>query len=206
MIGLIGVKGEMTQIYDEQGRVVPVTAVDVGKCIVVGVRTKEKHGYCAVVLAQGEPSKRQLTKSYEGQFKKAGLPVKRWVREFRMDSVDGVQVGQEVNVEILKPGDFVCVTGWTKGRGFAGGMKRWGWRGGPASHGSMSHRRIGSVSSGSSPGRVLPGRTLPGHYGCERVTVKNLKVVKVESEKGVVYVRGAIPGYRGAMVLMRKVS
>lgn len=204
MIGLVGIKGEMTQIYDDAGKVVPVTEIKVGNCVVVGLRTREKHGYFAVQVGQGEPSKRQLTKPYEGQFKKAGLPVPGRVCEFRVDSVDGYQVGQELKVDIFKPGEFVNVTGWTKGRGFAGGMKRWGWHGGPASHGSMSHRRIGSLGAGSSPGRALPGRTLPGHYGCERVTIKNLKVVKVDPEQGVIYVRGAVPGYRGARVLIRK--
>ncbi|NPV13392.1 50S ribosomal protein L3 [candidate division WOR-3 bacterium] len=204
MIGLVGIKGEMTQIYDDAGKVVPVTEIKVGKCVVVGLRTREKHGYFAVQIGQGEPSKRQLTKPYEGQFKKAGVPVLGKVCEFRVDSVEGYQIGQELKVDIFQPGEFVNVTGWTKGRGFAGGMKRWGWHGGPASHGSMSHRRIGSLGAGSSPGRALPGRTLPGHYGCERVTIKNLKVVKVDPEQGVIYVRGAVPGYRGARVLIRK--
>ncbi|MEO0020273.1 MAG: 50S ribosomal protein L3 [candidate division WOR-3 bacterium] len=206
MIGLIGQKGEMSQVYDEKGRVMPVTAIEVGRCIVVGLRTKERHGYCALQIGHGTPSKRQLTKPYEGQFKKAGVPAVRIVREFRVNSVDGFKVGQELTVDVFKPGDLVTVTGWTKGRGFAGGMKRWGWSGGPASHGSMSHRRIGSVSSGSSPGRVLPGRTLPGHYGCERVVIRNLKVVKVDSEAGVIYVRGAVPGYRGSDLLIKKVG
>jgi large subunit ribosomal protein L3 len=206
MIGLIGQKGVMTQLYDEQGHVVPVTAIEVGKCTIVGLRTKEQHGYCAVQVGWGEASKRQRTKPYTGFFEKAKLPVMRVLHEFRVPSVEGFQVGQELKVDLLKPGDYVSITGWTKGRGFAGGMKRWGWRGGPASHGSMSHRRIGSLGAGSSPGRVLPGRTLPGHYGCERLTVKNLRVVKVEPEQGVIYVRGAVPGYRGATVLIRKVS
>ncbi|MEO0009943.1 MAG: 50S ribosomal protein L3 [candidate division WOR-3 bacterium] len=204
MIGLIGQKGEMTQFYDEQGQVVPVTAIEVGRCVVVGLRTREKHGYCAVQVGWGEASKRQRTKPYEGYFKKANLPVMRAVHEFRVESVDGFQPGQELKVDLFKPGDYVSVTGWTKGRGFAGGMKRWGWSGGPASHGSMSHRRIGSLGAGSSPGRVLPGRTLPGHYGCERVTVRNLKVIRVEPDTGVIYVKGAVPGYRGSQLLIRK--
>lgn len=206
MIGLIGQKGEMSQIYDEKGRVMPVTAIEVGKCVVVGVRTGDKQGYCALQIGQGVASKRQMTKPYEGQFKKAGVPVVRFVREFRVNSVEGFKKGQELTVDALKPGDLVTVTGWTKGRGFAGGVKRWGWTGGPGSHGSMSHRRIGSVSSGSSPGRVLPGRTLPGHYGVERVVIRNLKVIKVDSESGVIYVRGAVPGYRGSELLIKKVG
>ncbi len=206
MIGLIGQKGEMSQVYDEQGKVVPVTAIEIGKCVVVGLRTKEKDGYYAIRVGQGNSSKRQLTKPYQGEFKKAGVQAVRFIHEFRMDDVSEFKVGEELGVEAFKPGDLVNVTGWTKGRGFAGGMKRWGWKGGPASHGSMSHRRIGSIGAGSSPGRVLPGRTLPGHYGCERITVKNLRVIKVEPARGVVYVKGAVPGYRRAKVLIRKAS
>ncbi len=204
MIGLIGVKGESTQMYDEKGKVVPVTAIEVGECVVVGIRTKEKNGYCALQIGQGKPSKRQLVKPYVEFFKKSGLEPVRFLHEFRVTSVDGFKVGQVLTVKTFQPGELVNVTGWTKGRGFAGGMKRWGWHGGPASHGSMSHRRIGSVSSGSSPGRVLPNRTLPGHYGTERVTIKNMKVVKVDPERGVIYVGGAVPGYRGSKVLIRK--
>ncbi len=206
MIGLIGHKGEMSQIYDEEGRVVPVTAIEVGKCVVVGLRSRERDGYCAVRIGQGSPSKRQLTKPYQGEFKKVGLQPVRFIHEFRVDDITEFKLGQELGVEIFKPGDLITVTGWTKGRGFAGGVKRWGWRGGPASHGSMSHRRIGSIGAGSSPGRVLPGRTLPGHYGCERVTIKNLLVVKVEPENGIIYVKGAVPGYRRGKVLIRKAS
>lgn len=204
MIGLIGQKGEMTQIYDQSGKVVPVTVINVGKCIVVGLRTKEKHGYFAIQVGNGEPSKRKLTKPYVGQFKQAGIPVVGMVREFRVSSVDGFRVGQELRVDLFKTGELVKVTGWTKGRGFSGGMKRWGWHGGSTSHGSMSHRRIGSLGAGSSPGRVLPNRTLPGHYGCERVTIKSLQIVKVDPEEGTIYLRGSVPGYRGARVLIEK--
>lgn len=206
MIELVGQKGEMTQLYDEKGHVVPVTTIKVGKCVVVGLRTKERHGYCAVQIGWGKPSKRQSTKPYQGYFQKANLSVMKVLHEFRVPSVDGFEIGQELKVDVLKAGDYVAITGWTKGRGFAGGIKRWGWSGGPASHGSMSHRRIGSLGAGSSPGRVLPGRTLPGHYGCERLTIKNLRVVKVEPEMGIVYIKGGIPGYRGSTVFIRKDS
>ncbi|MGQ9678000.1 MAG: 50S ribosomal protein L3 [bacterium] len=205
MMGLVGQKGEMTQLYDDSGKVTPVTAIKVGRCIVVGLRRKDKHGYYAVQVGGGDPSKRNLVKPYVGQFKKAGVPVVGVVQEFRVSSIDDFHVGQELKVDFFKPGELVKVTGWTKGRGFAGGMKRWGWHGGSGSHGSMSHRRIGSLGAGSSPGRVLPNRTLPGHYGCERVTIKNLRVVKVEPEEGVIYLRGSVPGYRGARILIEKV-
>jgi len=205
MIGLIGQKGAMTQLYDEKTKaVIPVTAIEVGECVVVRKRTIPTDGYEALQIGQGVPTKRRLTKAFAGVFQKVGLEPKRFLREVRVDKIDAYQVGQKLTVELFAPGDIVTVTGRTKGRGFAGGMKRWGWRGGPASHGSMSHRRIGSVSSGSSPGRVYPHRTLPGHYGNERVTVRGLKVVRVDKDLGVLYVRGAVPGYRGSAVIVRK--
>lgn len=204
MIAVLGQKGTMTQLYDECGIVTPVTCILVDGCVVVGKRIRETHGYAALQLGFGSPSKRWLTKPVAGFFKKTNLEPRSWLQEVKVDDVDSYQIGQKLGAEQFKPGDVVAVTGWTRGRGFAGGMRRWGWHGGPASHGSMSHRRIGSVSSGSSPGRVWPGRTLPGHYGTERVTVKGLRVVKVDVERGVVYVRGAVPGYCGARLIVRK--
>ncbi len=201
---LIGRKGEMCQLFDEQGVAQPSTEIYVGQNIVVAHRTRSTHGYEAVQLGFGVPSKRRLTKPYVGHFRKAGQEPTGVLREVRVEKPEDFRVGQKLGVEVFQPGDRVCVTGSTKGRGFAGGMRRWGWHGGPASHGSMSHRRIGSVGSGTSPGRLLRGRTLPGHYGTERVTVKNLKVVKVEPERGCLYVRGAVPGYRGSIVLVAK--
>ncbi|MEO0079860.1 MAG: 50S ribosomal protein L3 [candidate division WOR-3 bacterium] len=205
MIGLVGQKGTMTQLYDEKtGAVIPVTAIEVGECVVVGKRTVGRDGYNALQIGQGRPTKRQLTRPVAGVYKRAGVEPKRWLREVRVDNVDAYQVGQKLTVELFAPGDIVTVTGRTRGRGFSGGMRRWGWAGGPDSHGSMSHRRIGSVSSGSSPGRVYPHRTLPGHYGNEKLTVRGLKVVRIDKERGLLYVRGAIPGHRGSEVMVRK--
>jgi large subunit ribosomal protein L3 len=206
VIALIGQKGSMSQLYDEQGRVRPVTAIEVGECVVVRKRTKTLDGYDALQLGFGKPSKRQATKPVQGHYRKAGLEPMGVLREVRVDKIDDYQVGQRLGVGVFKTGDVVSVTGTTKGRGFTGGMKRWGWHGGPASHGHTSHRRIGSLGSGTSPGRVLRGRTLPGHYGVERVTVRNLKVFRAEPEKGIVYVTGAVPGYRGGVVLIRRSS
>lgn len=204
MIMLIGRKGEMCQLFDEQGVVQPSTEIHVGQNVVVARRTRSGHGYEALQLGFGAPSKRRLNKPYAGHFRKAGQEPTGVLREVRVDKSEDFQVGQKLGVELFQPGDKVRVTGKTRGRGFAGGMRRWGWHGGPGSHGSMSHRRIGSVGSGTSPGRVLRGRTLPGHYGTERVTVRNLKVVKVEPERGCLYVRGAVPGHRGSVVLVTK--
>ncbi len=194
----------MTQVFDEQGRVVPATMIEVGKeCVVVARRTMEKNGYVALQFGFGKANPKQFKKPIEGYFKKSGVEPTRVLREVRMDSTDGYEVGKYLSVELFKPGEKVHVMSKTKGRGFAGGVKRWGWSSGPRTHGSMSHRRVGSVGAGTSPGRVLPGRHLPGHYGNERVTIKNLRIVKIEPEKGILYVSGAVPGNRGGLVLVR---
>jgi large subunit ribosomal protein L3 len=206
MMSLLGHKGTMAQLYDEQGVVRPATAVLIPDLVVVRKRTKDVDGYAALQLGLGKISKRRSTKPVLGHFKKAGVEPRNTLREVRVDDVDGFTVGQQLTVELLQPGDKVTVTGTTRGRGFAGGVRRWGWHGGPATHGSMTHRRIGSLGSGTSPGRALKGRTLPGHYGVETVTVRGLRVVRVEPEKGIVYISGAVPGHRGSVVVVRKDS
>jgi large subunit ribosomal protein L3 len=204
VIALIGQKGNMAQLYDERGVVVPVTEVRVGECVVVGMRTQERNGYEALQIGFGSVSKRKSSKSLLGFYKKAGVPPARSLQEIEVDKIAEYKVGQKLGVGVFALGDTVHVTGITKGRGFTGGMKRWGWHGGPASHGSMFSRRIGSLGSGTTPGRPLKGRTGAGHYGVEQVTIRNLSIVKLEPEKGVLYVNGAIPGYRGSLVLIRK--
>jgi large subunit ribosomal protein L3 len=204
MMALLGQKGNMVQLYDERGVVVPATEVKVGECVVVGKRTQERHGYEALQIGFGSISKRKSSKPLLGFYKKAGVPPARSLQEIAVDKVADYEVGQKLGVGVFAPGDMVHVTGRTRGRGFAGGVRRWGWHGGPASHGSMTHRRIGSLGSGTTPGRPLKGRTQAGHYGVEQVTVRNLSIVKLEPDKGVLYVGGAIPGHRGSMVLIRK--
>jgi large subunit ribosomal protein L3 len=204
MIALIGQKGNMAQLYDDRGVVVPVTEVRVGECVVVGKRTQELNGYEALQIGFGTVSKRKSSKPLLGIYKKAGVPPARSLQEIEVDKVADYQVGQKLGVGVFALGDTVHVTGITKGRGFTGGMKRWGWHGGPASHGSMFSRRIGSLGSGTTPGRPLKGRTGAGHYGVEQVTIRNLSIVKLEPEKGVLYVNGAIPGHRGSLILIRK--
>ena len=204
MIALIGQKGNMAQLYTDQGVVVPATEVKVGECVVVGKRTQERHGYEALQVGFGSVSKRKSSKPLLGHYKKAGVPAARSLQEIKVDKIADYKVGQKLGVDVFALGDKVHVTGITKGRGFTGGMKRWGWHGGPASHGSMFSRRIGSLGSGTTPGRPLKGRTGAGHYGVEQVTIRNLSIVKLEPEKGVLYVNGAIPGYRGSLVLIRK--
>jgi large subunit ribosomal protein L3 len=205
MIGLLGRKVGMTQIYSKTGKVIPVTVVKAGPCVVVQKKEEKSDGYYALQL--GFEAKPKSNKPYAGHFKKVNLEPKRVLHEFRLTNADEAgkySVGQEVKVDIFTEGDKVAVRGITKGKGFAGGMKRWGWHGGPASHGSTSHRRIGSVGSGSSPGHPWRGRHLPGHLGMETVTIKNLKVAKVDLEQNLLYIKGAIPGSSLTPVEIRK--
>lgn len=195
MIGLLGRKVKMTQIYSETGKVIPVTIVKAGPCYVVQKKDIKSDGYFALQL--GFEAKPNANKPYAGHFEKVKLQPMKVLREFRFKSqeeIDKYSVGQELKVDIFAEGDVVSVRGLTKGKGFAGGMKRWGWHGGPASHGSMSHRRIGSLGSGSSPGHPWRGRHLPGRLGMEKVTIKNLKILKVIPEQNLLYIKGAIPG------------
>lgn len=203
-MALVGQKGSMIQLYDERGVVVPATAVKVDGCVVVGKRTRESHGYEALQIGFGSVSKRKSSKPLLGFYGKAGVPPAKSLREIEVDRIADYQVGQKLGAGVFALGDTVHVTGVTRGRGFSGGVRRWGWHGGPSSHGSMTHRRIGSLGSGTTPGRPLKGRTQAGHYGVEQVTIRNLSIVKVEPEKGVLYVGGAIPGHRGSLVLIRK--
>lgn len=204
MIGLIGRKVRMSQLFTDTGKVIPVTIVKAGPCVVVKKKTKEKDGYDALQLGF-EPNPK-VNKPITGHFKKNNLEPMKALKEIRLNDneIENYSIGQELKVNIFSEGDKVSVTGITKGRGFAGGMKRWGWHGGPASHGSMSHRRIGSVGSGSSPGHPWRGRHLPGHYGMEKVTIKNLKIVKIDSENNLLYIKGAIPGSSYTPVIIKK--
>lgn len=202
MIGLVGKKLGMAQIFLENGHVVPVSMIQAGPCPIVQIKDKKNDGYKAIQLGFGE--KKHYNKAMTGHLKKAKLKSAAKLLEFRVESPEKYKVGEKIDVSIFNNGDKIAVVGWTKGRGFAGGVKRWGWHGGPASHGSTSHRRMGSVGPGTSPGRIWKNKKMPGRYGNDRVTVKNLEVVKVEKEKNLLYVKGAIPGAKNAYVMMLK--
>jgi large subunit ribosomal protein L3 len=202
MIGILGRKVGMTQIFMDDGKVIPVSLVNAGPCSIVQVKTKENDGYQAIQVGLGE--RKKVTKPMAGHLKKANLKTVGKLGEFRPKDLGKYKVGDQLDVTLFAVGEKVSVAGWTKGRGFSGGIKRWGWHGGPATHGSMSHRRTGSNSSGSSPGRVRKGKKLAGRYGNERVTVKNLKVVKIEKEKNLIYLRGAIPGAKNGYIIITK--
>ncbi len=201
-IGLVGRKLGMTQAFDENGRMIPVTVLEAGPCVVVQKKTQERDGYTAVQLGFGE--EKRPNKPLAGHFKKAGVGACKYLREFRVEpeELEKYEVGATVTVEIFEPGQLVDVVGRSKGKGFAGAIKRHGFGRGPSAHGSKYHRRVGSLGATGIP-RVFKGRKLPGRMGNERVTVKNLEVVRVDQERNLLLVKGAVPGVRGAMVLIK---
>ena len=202
--GLIGRKVGMTQLFGEDGNVIPATVLRAGPCVVVGVRTKSTHGYDAVQLGF-EGITRGVTKPMAGHFKKAGVTPMRVLREIRLIKTEMTfQPGQRVAVDLFKVGELVDVTGTSKGKGFQGGVKRHGWAGGDATHGSMFHRAPGSIGASSDPSRVWPGHRLPGRMGGARVTAQNLEVIRILPEQHLLVVKGAVPGANGGLVVIRK--
>ncbi len=202
MLGLIGKKVGMTQIFDEGGEFTPVTAIEVGPCTVVQKMLAEKEGYGALQLGFGPAKAKRLSKAERGHFEKKGLPMFSHLREFRTCKTEGFEVGDELIAAGFKSGDLISVTGVTKGRGFQGVIKRHGKHGGPASHGSDFHRRPGSIGMRTWPGRVPKNMKMPGHMGCDRVSVDGLKVVAVRPDDNVILVQGSVPGARGGLLLV----
>ena len=200
---LIGRKVGMTQIFDEEGKVIPVTAIEVGPCTVTQIKTVEQDGYTAVQLGFGEVKERKLNKPELGHLSKNKLAPKKYLREFRLDSVEGMNVGDELKADVFSVGDRVDIQGTSKGKGFQGVIKRHGQSRGPMGHGSMYHRRPGSMGPTSTPGRVFPGKKLPGHMGSVTVTIQNLEVVKVDLDKNVILVKGSVPGAKGSILKIK---
>ena len=204
--GLIGRKVGMTQVFGDDGNQIPVTVIQAGPCTVVGLKTLESHGYDALQLGF-EPKKKNVSKPAAGVFKKANVAPMRVVREIRLEKsemLQGYEVGKSVTADLFAPGEIVDVVGTTKGKGFQGGVKRFGWSGGDATHGSMFHRAPGSIGASSDPSRVWPGHRLPGRMGGVQRTVLNISVVRVLSEQNLLLVRGAVPGANGSLVMIRK--
>lgn len=205
--GILGTKLGMTQVFDENNRVVPVTVVKAGPNVVTRIRTPERDGYSAVQLAYGEISPRKVNKPVTGQYAAAGVNPRRHLVELRLEdeaAAGEYQVGQELTAEIFADGNYVDVTGTSKGKGFAGTMKRHGFKGQGASHGAQAvHRRPGSIGGCSTPGRVFKGTRMSGRMGGERVTTQNLVVHKVDAANGVLLIKGAIPGRTGGLVMVR---
>ncbi len=200
---ILGTKVGMTQIFGENGELIPVTVVLAGPCTVVQKKTAETDGYEAVQVGFGEVKEKNLNKPMKGHFAKADVANKKYLREFRLEDCSALNVGDEIKADIFEAGEKIDVTGISKGKGFAGPMKRWGLHRGPMAHGSGYHRGSGSMGACSNPGRVMKGKKLPGHMGVVRVTVQNLEVVKVDTENNLILLRGAVPGNKGGLVTIR---
>ena len=199
---LLGKKLGMTQIFDKNGKVIPVTVIEAGPCTVVQIKTKDADGYEAVQLGFGEVKANKVTKPKAGHFKKANVEPKKHLREFRLEEIS-YNVGDELKADIFTAGEAVDITGTTKGKGFQGVIKRHGQSRGPMGHGSMYHRRPGSMGPTSTPGRVFKGKRLPGHMGMEQVTIQNLEIVSVDLDKNVILVKGSVPGNKGAILKIK---
>jgi large subunit ribosomal protein L3 len=201
--GIIGKKLGMTQVYSDKGKVEGITAVEAGPCSVLQVKTVATDGYDAAQLSFGEIKRKKTPRKGHDKEKKSVTP--RYRREFRVDDVKAFEVGKIINVSMFKPGDIVDITGISKGKGFAGGVKRYHFRGGPKTHGqSDRHRAPGSIGSTTTPGRVYKGLRMAGHMGTQQVTVRNLKVFEVDTDRNILLIRGAVPGMKNGLLLIKK--
>ncbi len=201
--GLIAKKIGMTQIFDENGAVIPVTVLEAGPCTVVQIKNEETDGYKAVQLGFGDVKDKKVIKPIKGHFNKAKLAPKKHLREFRLDNIEDFKVGNEIKADIFQAEDIVDIQGVSKGKGFQGVIKRHGQQRGPMGHGSMYHRRPGSMGACATPGRVFKGKKLPGHMGHVTVTIQNLRVVRVDLDKNVILVKGSVPGPKGAILKVK---
>lgn len=205
--GLIGRKIGMTQAFDETGNVIPVTVIKAGPCTVIQKKTKEKDGYSAIQLSFVEEiGNKRPSKPLIGHYSKSGIPPAKFLREFRFREQEEIKEGDQFFVDIFQVGDQVCVIGTSKGKGFAGVMKRWGFHGGKDSHGSMFHRAPGSIGASAFPSRVVKGKKLPGQMGNQRITVKNLTVIEADRDNNLLVVKGAVPGSNGSYLLIKRVD
>jgi large subunit ribosomal protein L3 len=204
---ILGTKIGMTQIFLADGRLMPVTVVQAGPCTITQVKTQKSDGYEAVQVGFGElaqtRAKKLKNKPELGHFEKAGVPATRYLKEFRLSDISSYKVGDQIKADVFAEGDKIDVIGTSKGHGFTGVIQRWNQHTGPMAHGSKYHRGVGSMSANSDPSRVFKNKHMPGHYGVERVTVQNLEVVKVDAERNLLLIKGAVPGANGALVLVR---
>ena len=200
---ILATKVGMTQIFNEDGVLTPVTVLQAGPCAVTQVKTVENDGYSAVQVGFGEIREKLVNKPRKGHFAKAGVSNKRYLREFRFDNAEEYQVGQEIKVDIFSAGDKVDATAKSKGKGFQGAIKRHGQSRGPMTHGSKFHRHAGSNGACSDPSKVFKGKGMPGHMGSVRVTVQNLEIVRIDTENNLILVKGAVPGPKKSMVMLK---
>lgn len=201
--GIIGKKIGMTQIFDEKGNVIPVTVIEAGPCVVAQVKTVETDGYNALQLGFGEVKTKHINKPEMGHFAKSKIENKKHLREFRLENIEGVKVGDEIKADVFQVGEKVDIQGISKGKGFQGVIKRHGQHRGPMGHGSMYHRRPGSMGATSTPGRVFKGKKLPGHMGRQTITIQNLDIVNIDMDKNVILVKGSVPGCKGAILKIK---
>lgn len=201
---ILGKKLGMTQVFTEDGLMIPVTVVEAGPCVVTQVKTEEKDGYNAVQVGFEDIRPKLVNKPLKGHFDKANVSYKRHLREFKLENPQEYSVGTEIKADIFQPGDKVDVSGTSKGKGFAGVIKRWNAHRGPMSHGSKYHRRPGSMGASSDPSRVFKSKKLPGRMGHTKVTITNLEVVKVDAERNLLLIKGAVPGRRGTLLTIKE--
>ena len=201
--GLIGKKIGMTQIFDEAGKVIPVTVIEAGPCVVTQVKTDDNDGYTAVQLGYGDVSPKHVNKPMAGHFKKNDLPFKRTLKEFRLDDVSAVNVGDIIKADVFAAGEKVDASGVSKGKGFQSTIKRYNAQRGPMGHGSKSHRVTGSMGTSATPSRVKKGKRMPGHMGSVKVTIQNLEIVRADAEKNLLLIKGAVPGPKGAVLVIK---
>ncbi|HIK22542.1 MAG: 50S ribosomal protein L3 [Cyanobacteria bacterium J003] len=199
-VGILGTKLGMTQIFDEAGRSVPITVVQAGPCPITQIKTPQTDGYTAIQVAYGEVREKNLSRPERGHLNKSQTPPMRHLREFRLEDVSAYQLGQAITVDIFSPGQLVDVHGTSIGRGFAGYQKRHNFKRGPMAHGSKNHRLPGSTGAGTTPGRVFPGKRMAGRMGNTAVTIRKLQVVRVDPERNLILIKGALPGKPGALV------
>ncbi|MFH0807349.1 MAG: 50S ribosomal protein L3 [Elusimicrobiota bacterium] len=203
---ILGIKRGMTRIFNEQGNIVPVTLIQAGPCPILNIRTKEKDGYDAVQIAYGDCKEKNVNKPLMGFYKKANVKTHRWIRECRIDKPEGLQVGQEIKLDIFTKGEFVDVTGISKGKGFAGVMKRHNFRGGPATHGQSKNQRSPGAIGSQRPQRVKKGTRMAGHMGDETTTIQRLMVVNILPEQNILLLRGSVPGPNNEILIIRKTT
>ena len=201
--GIIGKKIGMTQIFDDNGGVIPVTVIEAGPCIVSQIKTIEKDGYNGVQLSFGDIKEKKINKPIKGHFAKFNLTPKKCLKEFRLETIEGINIGDEIKADIFNVGEKVDIQGTSKAKGFQGVIKRHGHSRGPMSHGSMYHRRPGSMGATSTPGRVFKGKKLPGHMGNDTITIQNLEIIRVDLDKNVLLVKGSVPGNKNSILKIK---
>ncbi|BAH05234.1 50S ribosomal protein L3 [Clostridium kluyveri] len=200
---ILGKKLGMTQIFNENGRVIPVTVIEAGPCVVVQKKTEEKDGYKSIQIGFGDIREKLVNKPLKGHFAKSGVSLKRFLKEFKVDNIDEYEVGQEIKADIFAEGDRIDVSGISKGKGFQGVIRRWNAQRGPMSHGSKFHRAVGSMGASSDPSRTFKNKKMPGHMGNKNTTVLNLQVAKVIPEKNIILIKGGVPGPNKSFVSIK---